>query len=497
MDSSDHAAEQIDGLPNKTVESTQHEKTCVSSPLLDSREDTEEASESLKHNWGEGAKHYHVESTVIDLRQDSPIKQGCVRKGKEDEYSKMSLNIIDNGEGGATPSPVKVTFRTNRDSPTPEMVCSLNSRKQANPELDNHGGIMDSTLFGKSNLRKGTKTVRPTVFERLARTETVAFRHQKFKPLVRSRSNRSTSAPPLLQRGIVRKISTKTGPGKIRSTKDTSPTPTRYSLTKPTKPRPSQRIPRRKSSFSLPKLKNGPRPLLSSSGVKKNILTRAIIHGDLRREDNVRNKGRKVQRPLRVNKFKSNLEAFHTTSQKSTLGDSFYSRRRSVDDESIDSYDMHDNGPPLYIEFSNRTKIICSNKYAPELGFEDIDPQLLGIRRSLTEYEAGSLSAKKLASEIMHALLWRDLPSRLKWNVNFPLERELAMPIGELGYSFFIEATEMKDDSDTSDDEDEPFHTASATGNVSFLPDRWEVHIENYSCVHNVDEKNLGNGVDV
>jgi len=487
----EHAIEQIDVPPNTKVGSVQPEKNCIIPPFFETREDLEEICIHQKQEMKEESKHSHILTPTIDLRQASlPVKGG-----PGDEESKMALSTIENLENReVTP---KVSFRTNRDrdSPTPEISVEqhLKLPKSASHEFDNGGGILGSILAAKPKAKRANKTARPSVFERLARTETVAFIHQKFYPL-EDRENRSTSAPPLMQRGKDDKTSAFTG--KALSTKNTSPSPTRYSSTKQRQP--VQRVVRRQSVSSFQR-KNGQRPLISHGEEKKNISTRAVLDGHVK--ENIRNNGRKLRRPVPLTRFNSDFGAYNkkireqtwTKGGKSSLGDSFYSRRRSKEDEAFNSYEIHDNGPPLYIEFSNRSKIICSNKYAPELGFEDIDPQQLGMRRSLTEYEAGSLHSKKLASEIIHSLLWRDLPKGLKWNINFPLERELAMPIGEVGYSFFIEATEIKDEPETSnsDLEDDKIHTASATGNVSFLPDRWEIHVENYSCVHNVDESNF------
>lgn len=501
MDSADHATEQIISPSNKTVYATQPDKDCI---VSESRQDSEEAPQDKEVA--------PKSSPVLEFRHDSP-KERHIQKLTADEYSKMSLGIIGNREDSNLIPRPKVSFRSNRDSPTPEISCAQHVDLPKRPvrEFDNGVGLIASILSAKPRVKKGNKIVRPSVFERLARTETVAFIHQKFRPVMQ---NRSTSAPPLLQRASVSKVTgnkdTKTNgfAGKVPGTKTSSPSPTRYSHTKPRQSlQKTLHKPGRRPSVSSFQKKSGRRALPFRSNVKRNISTRVVVDGDVKVGEYARNSDRKARRPVPISKFKSDFEEYNAKSKgqkgtmgcKSSLGDSFYSRRRSRDDESIDSYDMHDNGPPLFIEFSNRTKIICSNKYAPELGFEDIDPQQLGIRRSLTGYEAGSLAAKKLASEIMHALLWRDLPKGLKWNINFPLERELAMPIGEIGYSFFIEATETRDDSVDSDLEEDKFHTASATGNVSFLPDRWEVHVENYSCVHDVDEDNFlrSGGVDV
>jgi len=475
----EHAVEQIAGPPNKNVGLIQPEKSCIIPPFIESREDFEPAFLHQKLESQEESKNSRIISPTTELRQGSSLRM--------EEEVKITLNTIGNHENREVPPAPKVSFRTNRDSPT---------RENRSRESYNGGGILGSVLSAKPKVKRGNKVTRPSVFERLARTETVAFMHQKFYP-VEDRENRSTSAPPLMQRGRERDVKTSAFTGRVPSTKDLSPSPTRYSCTKQRQP--VQRMVR-KPFVSR-------RPLIGRGDSKKNISTRQVVDGHV--IQNTRNNGKKLRRPLPISRFNSDFDAYNKKTReqtwskggKSSLGDSFYSRRRSRDDDTYNSYEMHDNGPPLYIEVSNRSKIICSNKYAPELGSEDIDPQKLGIRRSLTEYEAGSLHSKKLSSEIMHSLLWRDLPKGLKWNINFPLERELAMPIGEVGYSFFIEATEIKDETESKDSnsEDDKIHTASATGNVSFLPDRWEIHVENYSCVHNLDEKNFlrGDGVEV
>ena len=167
-------------------------------------------------------------------------------------------------------------------------------------------------------------------------------------------------------------------------------------------------------------------------------------------------------------------------------------RSRKARDFLDDAFDEASEGLPLEIEFSSGVKITCSNKFMPEDGFEELDSFELGLNGYIVEYEEGGISVKDFATEIMKALLWRDLPTYLKWEVSRPLERELAMPIGEIGYSYMIEASGKKiiDDEDDllseEEEEEEELHIASVTGNITFLPDG-EIQVENYSCIHDAD----------
>lgn len=197
---------------------------------------------------------------------------------------------------------------------------------------------------------------------------------------------------------------------------------------------------------------------------RSNSIGRRNLRGVLRFSDRWKSTPKDIGRS-RVTKNRSNRAS-------ETLGEAF---------------DLESTGPPLEIEFSSRMKITCCSKFVPEEGFTDLDIFELGLDSLLSEYEAGMISAKDFASEIMTTLSWRDLPSNIKWDIKCPLVRELAMPIGESGYSFMIEANgkAINCDEILNEGEEEGLYTASATGNVTFLPDG-EIQVENYSCVHDV-----------
>ena len=186
--------------------------------------------------------------------------------------------------------------------------------------------------------------------------------------------------------------------------------------------------------------------------------------------------------------------------KKPHLNSRYTSNRRTIKNQRIihvndtlgEAFDVQSAGPPLEIEFSSKMKILCSHKSTPESGFEELDSFDLGLNSYLSEYAAGFITAKQFGSEIMCALLWRDLPSsNMKWNIRQTLERELAMPLGEIGYSIIYDASGRcindEDDEDAeliNESKDDPF-TASVTGNVVFTPDN-EIHVENYVCIHDV-----------
>jgi len=157
----EHAVEQIAGPPNKNVGLIQPEKSCIIPPFIESREDFEPAFLHQKLESQEESKNSRIISPTTELRQGSSLRM--------EEEVKITLNTIGNHENREVPPAPKVSFRTNRDSPT---------RENRSRESYNGGGILGSVLSAKPKVKRGNKVTRPSVFERLARTETVAFMHQ-------------------------------------------------------------------------------------------------------------------------------------------------------------------------------------------------------------------------------------------------------------------------------------------------------------------------------
>jgi len=434
-------------------------------------------------------------SPFVESRQDS--NKGTEEENEDPEENNSLLDTIDKIECHELPPPHRVRFKTRRDVDL--------SKTEVERMTDIPKSSSDRTLGIPKPFIRGvgggdgenveTKNKRQSVFERLARTETVAFIHQKFHQVKRSQ-HRSVSAPPPIDRAA--SFSKLPKPkDRMNISNHSSPKPrssmqirSRDKMNISNHSSPTPRLLRRQSTNSSHKKYR--RPSLTKILSERTGSDEADKFSEFFQRNNhyVSTPPTLMERWKSDNNLgrrrKNSHERLRMKTGKNSVGDSLYSRLRTRDEMPDMSASVE---VPLYIEFSNRTKIICSNQYTPERGYEDLDSQKLGINRALTEYEAGSLAAKNLASKIMHALLCRDLPKGLKWKINFPLERELAMPIGELGYSFFIEAIENKDVDDAKEEGvNEKIHTASATGNVSFLPDRWEIHIENYSCVHDANE---------
>ena len=410
-----------------------------------------------------------------------------------------------NTTSSTLPAPI-LALKTKHASPTP----SPDKLKVTSPP---------KTTNTASNAATTTTLARPaaSVFERLSKTETIAFMNQKFfnqPPKIQERTmKRSTSAPPSLR-------SKNTVPKQQQQQQQQNLPPTspskgkgQNSPEKNNKPNLTDKIVNLAStSFELFERLAEKHTKLSKSRRRVRTSTtpnRHTNHNDPTSKTSKKttnpNDPRATRRNLigrrhslgRTHSFdrwkshKYDVPAVNNKTSKKTRPTTNAKTKR-VQKVLDDAFDVESTGPPMMIEFSSQTKILCSNKFEPEAGFEELDLFELGLNSPLSEYEAGAMSAKEFASEIMNALLWRDLPSNIKWDVRCPLERELAMPIGEIGYSFMIEAAgnSILEANELSDDEVEELYTASATGNVTFLPDR-EIQVENYSCVYTYDDLEL------
>ena len=341
---------------------------------------------------------------------------------------------------------------------------------------DHHPGIVSalrSTRHVHPNVLN-MKTSSPSVFERLAKTETVASIQAKFLPQDKGRRARSRSEPPPKNRQRARTKSDEHSPfnkNMLKQKNNMKPNNTRKKSTKqhsthgPTLGA-STRINIRKKSLSWEKEEQVGVKDVGDLAVKKSRFKKVLSN------------------PITMRRRRS-------SSYKVTIPSS-----------PTKSYETGEEGPPLSIEFSKVMRLICSNKYTPELGFVELDLKPLGLTSAFAEYATGVMSSKNLAATIINALFLRDLPGGISWKVHDPLERELVMPIGEEGYSFFVDATASKFDDEYSNEgntEGAKYnrYTASATGSLIFVPVRSEIHVENYSCVHSVyDDDNEREGLE-
>lgn len=142
---------------------------------------------------------------------------------------------------------------------------------------------------------------------------------------------------------------------------------------------------------------------------------------------------------------------------------------------------------PNEIEFTSRMQIYTTNTHKPEDGYQELDPLEYGydLNGSLELYEAGGMSVKELSSEIVSMLLLSDLPQGVGWDwrLRAPLYRDLALPLGEVGFSFFLETETEEHGNGSGSGIGNTLPSASATGNIIFIHDLSEIHIENYSFV--------------
>jgi hypothetical protein len=410
---------------------------------------------------------------TLETKRIKPIKetfsQNC-RLGTSNEESRQDSLIMDkdrsNGEGGKDSRetlPSKGVRFTEDNSPLEE--------EQETPSSPN---LISSILNNKKPDGKHRVT-RLSVFERLWKAETVASIYQKVesrRPMERN-NKRSVSAPPKLRRR--KNISQLPKKSQRKTVRDKKNSEKEIPLTK------SSKVNRSKSTERERRLE-APYTFKKSNSDKKLI-------------PNVAKKSTKARRLGRRASFDSGLPGTRRGQNgkkiwrdgslfKKVQSDSAVMRDKMADEILDDTFSLTSNGPPRYIEFSSRTRLMYCDEFDLDEESAELDSNELGLEDLLSEYEAGHLNSKDLASEIMHALLCRGLPKNVEWDISYPLEREIACDIGEMGYSYFIEA---KEKNSSSDEEERVPHSASATGNVIFLHDQWEIRIDNFSCAHDVE----------
>ena len=349
-------------------------------------------------------------------------------------------------------APSKVRFVSNNDASAPFAPFEPKDSPQ----------IRRSILLSKNKGRDASST-RQSVFERLSRTDTVASIHRKLvsRELVRKRSS---SAPPLRQR------------------------PTSASMLTLTRS-PSNRPPKVKSDFRLKKNANAEANIQTKISSKISFERLAGKHTKLSMIRQQRSRKNEFQqsgvRRLRCTSRDrpAVLERWKSAPFLQLNEDPYEIIADRTGTESVISA-----GPPLEIDFTSRMEVFTTNTRRPEDGFDKVDCSGfgLGLNGCLAEYEVGGLSAKEVASEIASTMFMRDLPDNKDWSIKEPLHRELALPLGEKGFSFLIESQgeegEDENDEDT-DDGETPKSSASATGNVIFIYDLYEIHVEDYSFI--------------
>jgi len=137
---------------------------------------------------------------------------------------------------------------------------------------------------------------------------------------------------------------------------------------------------------------------------------------------------------------------------------------------------------PSIIEFQNVMSIFVQKRYENEGEFVQINSKETGLYDFLVQYSENIISAKELAQEIMHVLFRQDLPKDGTWEMGDTLSREIILPLGEQGFSIFVESCDVS--------ASERVRTSSVTGRVIFVFDCNEIQIENYSFISTSEPSN-------
>lgn len=422
-----------------------------------------------------------VEDTSSDVIRHAVLKNDT---GGSPDSTMLQQRTTDSTDCRQESSPSEETLRVEMDRR--DAVHSPLAKVRFGPNIDTKrldiisSARLSSLPSGPSLKNKnGKANSRQSVFERLSAYETVASIHRKLQSRqIRNRSTkkRSSSAPPSIQR---------TFSAPLPSSNNLKSTSVKLDSN-------SRRNYNKKVGKEVPSGK--PYKLVSQLSFDR----LAESHTKLSK---IRQRARPLDKNLRKNSFRSNggMHRVRSTSRgRIPLQNANFRKGNIIHSTNFDldfDKDNHDKymeqkefddefssvaamSVPYEIEFTSRMQIYTTNTHKPEDGYHELDPSELQLNSSLAEYEAGGLSVKDLATEIVSMMLLRDLDDEADWAVENPLYRDLALPLGEVGYSFFVEATEK-----VGENGGEIIASASATGNIVFIHDLSEIHIENWSFV--------------
>ena len=125
-----------------------------------------------------------------------------------------------------------------------------------------------------------------------------------------------------------------------------------------------------------------------------------------------------------------------------------------------------------------RCKLLLSDKYHPEYGFDELDPVELNVAESLHAFEEGRKSKEDLCVDLIEALFNRDFENGEHWDIDPGTARELEEDEGgggELdGRAFVVKQQARLDWNDL-------YSVAAAKGTIVVWPEKDEIRVENYS----------------
>lgn len=122
--------------------------------------------------------------------------------------------------------------------------------------------------------------------------------------------------------------------------------------------------------------------------------------------------------------------------------------------------------------------ILKSEKYHPEYGFEEIDPDHLYLRETLEAFQDGEISNEEIAILLIEAMFDRDFDNGDHWEIDSGTARELEEDEGGGGdledRAFVVKRQARLDWNDL-------YSVAASKGTIIIDPEKKELRIENYS----------------
>jgi len=132
---------------------------------------------------------------------------------------------------------------------------------------------------------------------------------------------------------------------------------------------------------------------------------------------------------------------------------------------------VEENREPKY-------KIIKSEKYHPEYGFEEVRPDEIFLTETLLAFEDGEISNQEMAVLLIEALFEKNFENGDHWEVDAGTARDLEEDEGgggDLeGRAFVVKRQARLDWNDL-------YSVAAAKGSIIVCPDENEIRVENYS----------------
>lgn len=141
---------------------------------------------------------------------------------------------------------------------------------------------------------------------------------------------------------------------------------------------------------------------------------------------------------------------------------------------------------PSSITISTSFRVFCNSKNPPEQDLTELDMNSLGLSGSLAVYEIGKfLTGKEISTEIISSLFCKDLSEDEKWMQCYPETKEL----DDSEEEFFVKIKALYKDKEASKDKIGEIRTA--TGNVTIITEKKQIHVENYCVSTNLGQSEL------